>query len=181
MKKKTVSKQQETRADSGRGEAWEEVDPDYSKQASQYAEPVPSRRLIVQTLSTQPGPMTLDDLVGHFALGRLTQQEALAKRLQAMARDGELVQNRRGAYGPVTQMNLIAGQVQAHRDGFGFLIPDAGGDDVFLPPRQMRSLMNGDRVLVRVVGRDFKGRPEGAVAEVIERVSRSIVGRLHVE
>src|SRR3546814_12014290 len=65
-----------------------------------------------------------------------------------MVREGQLMQNRRGAYGPLTEMNLIAGSVQAHRDGFGFLIPDAGGKDVFLSPRQMRSLMNGDRVLV---------------------------------
>src|SRR3546814_2597101 len=91
------------------------------------------------------------------------------------------MQNRRGAYGPLTEMNLIAGSVQAHRDGFGFLIPDAGGKDVFLSPRQMRSLMNGDRVLVRVIGLDYKGRPEGVVAEVIERVSRSVVGRLHID
>src|SRR3546814_11471330 len=78
-------------------------------------------------------------------------------------------------------MNLIAGSVQAHRDGFGFLIPDAGGKDVFLSPRQMRSLMNGDRVLVRVIGLDYKGRPEGVGAEVIARVSRRGVGRLHMD
>src|SRR3546814_5610450 len=37
------------------------------------------------------------------------------------------------------------------------------------------------RVLVRVIGLDYKGRPEGVVAEVIERVSRSVVGRLHID
>jgi ribonuclease R len=160
---------------------WQQRDPEFNKQSSQYAEPVPSRQLILDSLSDHDGPLTLDDLIGHFGLTRVSQQEALAKRLQAMVRDGQLMQNRRGAYGPVTEMNLIAGSVQAHRDGFGFLIPDAGGDDVFLPPRQMRALMNGDRVLVRVVGRDFKNRPEGVLVEVIERVSRIIVGRLHVD
>ncbi len=160
---------------------WEDRDPDYDQQQQRYAEPVPSRTLILETLAAEDGPMTLDELVGHFGLVRLDQQEALSKRMLAMVRDGQLVQNRRGAFGPVTQMNLIAGTVQAHRDGFGFLIPDAGGDDIFLPPRQMRALMNGDRVLVRVVGKDFKGRPEGVVVEVIERASRTIVGRLHVE
>ncbi|NKF22513.1 ribonuclease R [Solimonas sp. C16B3] len=137
--------------------------------------------MILDTLADHEGPLTLDELIGAFGLGKLSQQEALSKRLVAMVRDGQLMQNRRGAYGPVTEMNLIAGSVQAHRDGFGFLIPDAGGKDVFLSPRQMRSLMNGDRVLVRVVGTDYKGRPEGVVAEVIERVSRSVVGRLHTE
>ncbi|MDD3762070.1 MAG: ribonuclease R [Nevskiales bacterium] len=177
MKKQTTRKKNHKPSAS----AWRERDPDYRNQEAQYAEPVPSRQLILETLADQGGPMTLDELVGQFDLKRMSQQEALTKRLVAMVRDGQLVQNRRGAYGPVTRMNLISGSVQAHRDGFGFLIPDAGGDDIFLPPRQMRSLMNGDRVLVRVVGRDYKGRPEGALAEVIERVSRSIVGRMHVE
>jgi len=160
---------------------WTEKDPEFQKEQDRYADPIPSRNHILETLAAQPGPVTLDDLVGVFGLAKLSQQEALNKRLVAMTREGQLVQNRNGAYGPVAQMNLIAGSVQAHRDGFGFLIPDAGGPDVFLPPRQMRALMNGDRVLVRITGTDFKGRPEGAVSEVIERVSRTIVGRLHMD
>ncbi|MFT4045953.1 MAG: ribonuclease R [Solimonas sp.] len=163
------------------GMVWQYADSEYAQEQARYADPIPSRKLILDTLAQHEGPLTLDELIGIFELGKLTQQEALSKRLMAMIREGQLVANRRGAYGPVTQMNLIAGSVQAHRDGFGFLIPDAGGKDIFLAPKQMRSLMNGDRVLVRVVGLDYKGRPEGVVAEVIERVSRSVVGRLHVE
>jgi len=163
------------------GRDWQQLDAEYAQEQTRYADPIPSRKLILDTLAEHEGPLTLDELIGIFDLGRLTQQEALSKRLVAMVREGQLAVNRRGAYGPVTQMNLVAGSVQAHRDGFGFLIPDAGGKDIFLSPRQMRSLMNGDRVLVRVVGLDYKGRPEGVVAEVIERVSRSVVGRLHVE
>ncbi len=178
MKTKDTSRSPKSR---GKPAPWQRADHEFADEQTRYADPIPSRNLILQTLTEQQGPMTVDELIGHFALGKLTQQEALGKRLQAMVRDGQLLLNRRGAYGPVTEMNLIAGQVQAHRDGFGFLIPDAGGADVFLPPRQMRSLMNGDRVLVRVVGKDYKGRPEGTVAEVIERVSRSVVGRLHVD
>ncbi len=75
-----------------------------------------------------------------------------------MVREGQLAQNRNGAYGPVAQMNLVAGSVQAHRDGFGFLIPDAGGDGR-LPAAapDARALMNGDRVLVRVIGTRLQG------------------------
>ncbi len=163
------------------GAAWQQADSEYAQEQSRYLDPIPSRKLILDNLTELDGPRTLDELIGHFKLGKLSQQEALGKRLQAMVRDAQLAQNRRGAYGPVVDMQLVAGQVQAHRDGFGFLIPDAGGPDVFLPPRQMRALMNGDRVLVRIAGKDYKGRPEGVVAEVIERVSRSVVGRLHVE
>lgn len=157
------------------------VDPELSAEAERYAEPIPSRNYILKLLAEEAGPLTLDDLIGKLALRRLSEQEALAKRLGAMAREGQLAQNRRGAYGPAQQMNLVAGTVQAHRDGFGFLILDAGGPDVFLPPRQMRALMNGDRVQVRITGRDFKGRPEGSVAEILERASRQVVGRLHEE
>ena len=160
---------------------WRSQDPAYKAEAERYADPIPSRRLILDRLEKNAGPRTLDDLIGDFELTRLDQQSALEKRLAAMVRQGELVQNRMGAYGPLGKMNAIAGTVQAHRDGFGFLIPDAGPPDVFLPPRQMRELMNGDRALVRVTGTDFKGRPEGSVVEVLKRASRQVVGRLHIE
>lgn len=160
---------------------WQRLDPDFEAEKNRYEDPIPSRALILQTISQNEGPLSLDDLIGKLQVTQLSQQEALGKRLRAMVRDGQLVQNRVGAYGAVARMNLIAGVVQAHRDGFGFLTPDEGGPDVFLPPRQMRSLMNGDRVLVRVSGTDFKGRPEGQLVEVLERGSREMVGRLHVE
>lgn len=168
---------------SGRGRkqpAWQSQDHAYADEQTRYEDPIPSRELILSVLKAASGPMTVDQLIGHFDLSKLSQQEALGKRLGAMCRDGQLVQNRRGAFGPVEAMHLIAGRVQAHRDGFGFLLPDAGGDDLFLPPRQMRELMNGDRVLVRPVRVDERGRTEGSVVEVLERASRNMVGRLHV-
>jgi ribonuclease R len=163
------------------GRDWRSQDPEYQAESERYADPIPSRQLILDRLDAHAGPLTLDDLVGQFDLKRLDQQTALGKRLQAMVRQGELVQNRIGAYGPLGKMNAVAGTVQAHRDGFGFLVPDSGPPDIFLPPRQMRELMNGDRALVRVTGTDFKGRPEGSVVEVLKRASRQVVGRLHIE
>ncbi|HEX4872835.1 MAG TPA: ribonuclease R [Nevskiaceae bacterium] len=163
------------------GGDWTQSDPAFGEESGRYEDPVPSRTFILETLAAEAGPMTLDELIGRFQLAKLSQQTALDKRLAAMLRDGQVVQNRRGAYGPVGRMNAIAGVVQAHRDGFGFLIRDEGGPDIFLPARQMRSLMNGDRVLVRISGTDFKGRPEGSLVEVLERGSRTVVGRLHVE
>ena len=75
--------------------------------------------------------------------------DALQRRLGAMERDGQLVRNRRGAFCLVNKMDLIAGRVIGHPDGFGFLVkPDEGGDDLFLSAREMRELMHGDRVVV---------------------------------
>ncbi|MEI7532626.1 MAG: ribonuclease R [Betaproteobacteria bacterium] len=70
------------------------------------------------------------------------------------------------------------GTVQGHRDGFGFVIPDDGLLDIFLSEREMARVMHGDRVLVKVLGTDRRGRPEGQIAEVIERANRHVIGRL---
>ncbi len=160
---------------------WRERDKAFARESQRYDDPVPSRELILEQLAQHAGPLTLDELIGQFQLAKLNQHSALEKRLAAMVRDGQLVQNRVGGFGPVSKMNAVAGTVQAHRDGFGFLVPDAGPPDIFLPPRQMRELMNGDRALVRITGKDHRDRPEGSVVEVLERASRQIVGRLHVD
>ena len=68
--------------------------------------------------------------------------------------------------------------MQGHRDGHGFLIRDDGDGDIFLPPNEMRAVLHKDRVKVRIVRQDRKGRPEGRVVEIMERPAHPIIGRL---
>ncbi|OBS08724.1 ribonuclease R [Acidihalobacter prosperus] len=152
-------------------------DPHLDREASKYERPIPSRELILQVLAEGEGPMRFEDLAGALQLSEAVDLEALDRRLRAMQRDGQLVRNRVGAFLPVTEKGLIRGRVIAHPDGFGFLVPDEGGDDVFLSPRQMSGLFHGDRAVARVMGLDHRGRPEGAVVEVLERNTRQVVGR----
>ncbi len=70
------------------------------------------------------------------------------------------------------------GRVIGHRDGFGFIRPDTGGDDVFVSPKEMLKAMHGDRVNAKVIGTDRRGRPEATILEVIEHANRLLVGRL---
>lgn len=98
-----------------------------------------------------------------------------------MERDGQLIYTRRGTYAPVDKLDLICGRVSGHRDGFGFLIPDDGSDDLFLSPSQMRLVFDGDRALARVSGVDRRGRREGVLVEVISRAHESVVGRYFEE
>lgn len=152
-------------------------DPYRDREAAKYDRPIPSRELILQLLNDSAGPMRFDELCETLQLSDAVDLEALDRRLRAMQRDGQLVRNRVGAFLPVSEKGLIHGRVIAHPDGFGFLAPDEGGDDVFLSPRQMNRLFHGDRAVVRVMGIDHRGRAEGAVVEVLERNTRQVVGR----
>ncbi|WBY03925.1 ribonuclease R [Ramlibacter tataouinensis] len=75
-------------------------------------------------------------------------------------------------------LDEIEGVIQGHRDGHGFVVRDDGETDVYLPPNEMRAVLHKDRVRVRIVRHDRKGRPEGRVVEIVERPPQPIIGRL---
>ena len=159
----------------------EKRDPHSRREAKKYANPIPSREFILEQLAASGVPMSREEVAHRLELGNEDDLEALRRRLNAMERDGQLVRNRKGALCIVNSKDLIAGRVIGHQDGFGFLHPDEGGDDLFLSPRQMRQLLHGDRAVVRVVGQDRRGRTEAAVVEVLERANKQVVGRLYFE
>jgi ribonuclease R len=136
----------------------------------------PTREMILECLRAADVPLTPSALAQRLGV-TAAQSGPLLRRLAAMERDGQLLPNRKGVLLLATRLDLIAGRVQGHRDGFGFLLPDTGGPDLFLSPREMQKAMHGDRVLVRRSGYDARGRPEGAIVEVTERAHRRLVGR----
>ena len=75
-------------------------------------------------------------------------------------------------------MSEIEGTVLGHRDGHGFVRRDDNEPDVYLSPQEMRAVLHRDRVRVRVVRYDRKGRPEGRVLDIVERRRTPIIGRL---
>jgi ribonuclease R len=151
-------------------------DPEAKLEAKRYDNPVASRTLILKTI-TEAGMMTQSSV---FKTLQVTpdQEEGVSRRLSAMVRDGQLVQNRRGGYLPVDEKHFVRGHVIAHADGFGFLVPDEGGDDLFLSAKQMRGVLHGDRAVATVSGVDRRGRLEGSVISVIERANTTLIGRL---
>ena len=158
------------------------VDPHAQREAQRYDQPIASREAILGFLEAAEGPQTAEEIAGPLGLEAPDRFEALSKRLGAMVRDGQLVQNRRGGFAPVQHTALIAGTVIANPDGFGFLRPDAGGgDDLFLPPYEMRKVMHGDRALANVTGIDRRGRREGSIARVLERGVTRLIGRFGFE
>ena len=155
-------------------------DPYFAREAQTYEHPVPSREFIQEYLRDYTKPCSFDELYTAFSLKSEDERIGLERRLGAMLRDGQLVLNRGDRYGLIDRMSLVAGFVQAHRDGFGWLIPDAGGTDVFLHARQMQQVFNNDRVLVRVISKEGR-KPEGAIVEILERNTQHVAGRFYVE
>ncbi len=76
--------------------------------------------------------------------------------------------------------NLISGRMAAHRDGYGFVVPDQPihgvEGDLFIGRDNIGDAMHGDRVLARIICRRSDGRAEGRVVQVVEREHPTIVG-----
>jgi len=153
-------------------------DPHSKREAENYENPIPSREFIIEILKQNDRPLSRRAITKLLDLKGEEQTEALRRRLRAMERDGQVLRNRKNAYGIVSKMNLITGRVMGHPDGFGFLIPDEGGEDLFLNDREMHVVLHGDRAIARMSGEDRRGRKEGQIVEVLERGNSLVVGRL---
>lgn len=156
------------------------LDPHYEREAGKYENPLPSREYVLSTLAERGVPLSFDDLTALLDI-RPQEFDAFARRLGAMGREGQLMQNRRGDYLIPDKADLIRGRVEGHPDGYGFLVREEEGADLFLGPKEMDKALHGDRVIARIVGMDRRGRPEGKIVEVLERANHRVVGRVHNE
>jgi len=135
---------------------------------------------VLDLLRDRGVPMTADELAAALDV-KSASLLAFHNRLLAMERDGQLLRNRKGALCIVGKLDLIVGRIEGHADGHGFLIRDGkkpGDPDVFIGANEMRKVLNGDRVSARIDGVDRRGRPEGAIVEVLERANERVVGRV---
>ncbi|SFG69019.1 ribonuclease R [Neptunomonas qingdaonensis] len=156
---------------------WTQNDPEAQREADKYQNPVPSREYILDFLLSWGAPISHGRLCAELKVDDEDGIEAVSRRLKAMCRDGQLMSNRKNEFGLIKKMDLISGRVIGHRDGFGFVKPDEGGNDLFISPRQMRQVFDGDRVVVQEIGVDHKGRREGKIVEVLEHCTHKLVGR----
>ena len=148
-----------------------------STHLNQFSYTIPSREEILGILRTAAEPQDAHALAAALGV-KSKEMDGLMRRLNAMERDGQIRPNRSGQYQLAHHTNFIEGRVAGHREGYGFLTPDDGSDDIFLPDREMQKVLHGDRVQVRIVGTDRRGRPEGTIVEVIERANTHVIGRL---
>lgn len=157
------------------------VDPFAAREAEKYDNPVPSREAIMAVLEEAGQPKSLGKILTALGVDDEDGKIAIRRRLKAMVRDGQLLRNRKNLFGLARQMGMVCGLIQGHPDGFGFVIPEAGGDDIFLSAREMRQVLHGDKVMVRAVEGDRRGKLEGSIVEVLQRNNQTVLGHYHLD
>ena len=149
--------------------------------SSTYKHPIPPIPEIVAALEAAGVPQKLDQVAKRLGIKGQKNITALKKRLSAMVKAGRILYNRRSEYCLVSKIDGVAGRVSAHPDGFGFLIPEDGSEDLFMPFHEMRQLLDGDRIVARIAGTSRQGKRKGALVEILERGKAFVVGRFHRE
>nr|WP_255578748.1 ribonuclease R [Deinococcus sp. RIT780] len=154
----------------------------------------PARDIVVAQLRKLGRPVHVKDLERTFTrqtIRRLGNWRDLTDLLESLVEQGQVIRTRKKTYGLPEAMSLIRGRFQASAAGFGFVIPDSGGDDYYVPAEQTMEAWNGDIVLVRMEGRGDGGRgggprrgqkgdgnPRASVVRIVQRAYRQLVGTL---
>jgi ribonuclease R len=128
-------------------------------------------------------PVTARELVQRLKIPR-DQRVTVKRLLQKLVDSGQLVQTRGNHFGLPDRMNLVVGRVQTHPRGFGFVVPDKPlegvSGDIFIAGANLNQAMHGDRVVARIEQRR-EDRAEGRIVRVLERGSKTIVGRFELD
>jgi ribonuclease R len=130
--------------------------------------------------------LLLEQLARITARGELVKTESEQWSLPAATPDKTKRMKRDGAAMPVehraTRDRLVAGRLDLHRDGYGFVRPNGSvdrGDDLFIPPNELNGAMQGDEVLVDEAPPGRDGRRSGRIARVLNRRNPTVVGIFH--
>lgn len=123
-------------------------------------------------------PLKLKELAKQLSISKGDLRN-LGQMLDALVQSGKIFRTRSGCYGVAEEMNLLTGIFEAHKNGFGFMIPEKSGEkDIFIPPRKTLGAMSGDRVVVRI---ESSIRREGSVLKILHRGQQNVIGRLYLE
>ncbi|WP_297423773.1 ribonuclease R [uncultured Acinetobacter sp.] len=152
------------------------VDPEAKAEAERYDNPIPSRTLILETVSQLKTSQSHADLVEHFEIADQKSIDALQHRLIAMVRDGQLMKDG-FKFQIAAEQPTHEATVYINSKGLG-TANISGSDDLLLPERELRQVFNGDRVKVRQTSVDRKGKPWGFVTEVLQHRVKQVIGKV---
>ena len=139
-----------------------------------------NREELLEVLKEAGRPVALRELARGLKVKEKDKRK-LKTVINELLTEGTLVKTKEQLIGLPKKMDLVTGKVSCHRDGYAFVIPEEGEGDVYIPPRNLREVMHGDKVLVRVEHVKKDGKKEGKVVRILERGLVSVVGRFEAE
>src|ERR1035438_410911 len=145
------------------------------------------RELVARIARSAGGKAGYKQLVRELSLAGGRERRLLLEQLARLTVRGTLAKLDREHWSiprPLSSReNLSAGRLDLHRDGFGFVRPNArqatGQEDIFIPPNEINGAMQGDQVLVEVEPPKADGRRQGRIVRVLERRNATVVGIFH--
>ncbi|OTG89566.1 ribonuclease R [Acinetobacter sp. ANC 3813] len=152
------------------------VDPEAKAEAERYENPIPSRKLILETIEQRETALSHADLVELFEIADQKSIDALSHRLIAMVRDGQLMKDG-FKFQLAEEQPTHEATVYINSKGLG-TANISGQDDLLLPERELRQVFNGDRVKVRKTSVDRKGKAWGFITEVLQHRVKEIIGKV---
>ena len=124
-----------------------------SGRKKKYQHPIPSQAELLQYLQDYGKPVKVEGILKGLDIKGQRSFSQLLDQLNKMVRSGQIIQNRRSEYCLTAKIELLTGRVLGHRDGFGFISRDDKEADVYLSAREMREVIDGDRIAFRVISR----------------------------
>lgn len=157
-------------------------DPHFQRESAKYDKPIASREFLLSLLEQKGHPLSFVQFCKELGYKDDEQIVGVKRRLRAMENAGQLVFTKFKQYAIASKSEIITGKVIGHRDGFGFLKPDEGDKDLYIPYHEMRKLIHDDVVEARVTASaDNKGRQEVKILDVLIPRKDRIIGRIFVE
>lgn len=138
-----------------------------------------NRTSILKLLRQQRESLGLRELLARAGVDR-GNRNRFKDLLDEMVREGAVIRLTGNHYALAAGSGTVTGTLSTHRDGYGFVSPEEGGADIFIPARYLRETMHGDQVEVAVTPSPDGGKREGRVVRVVNRARSRVVGRLRV-
>src|SRR3989304_235178 len=139
---------------------------------------IPTKQSFLQFMQDKAyRPLSFKELTRQMQISK-EQRDLFKKLLKDLVKDGHVIKIRGERYGVPAKMNLVSGDLTCHPKGFGFVMPEEGGKDIFINPGNMKGAMHRDKVVARVEGRSKgNGKREGRIIRIVKRAHKTIVGR----
>lgn len=136
---------------------------------------IKNKETILTFLKTKTSrPVSLKEIAKALGIPK-KESRSLKRILNSLINSGDIFKSRSGFYGAAEKMNLLTGFFEAHRDGYGFVVPDKVGErDLFIPPRRTSGAMSGDHVVVRI---ESLTKKEGRIIKILKREQKRIIGK----